>query len=576
MYKDFKKIFYILKTCDLNQVFFLVFFIALTVIFEVVGIGILIPLVSIIVDNNFYKDVNAFLINEDISSLSFILELSKIEFLNFLIFTALIFFLIKSIVVISFVYYLNTLKVLYEQKISEKIINCISASNDLYFLKTPAASFIQMMSLKVQNVSTAIINVSSLLAELLIFFSLIIFLIVQYSSNITLMFISFILIFLALYYLMKNKLVKWSYKKGLAGNEKQKFLIDIFQGIKELIIYSGFKGFINDYLIQNKVFLNAQKKLNILNMLPRIVLELSLVLFVLASIFIFLKNNEDITVLSLNLGILLIVFLRLFPSINRIVYNFNQFKFASEAVNLVYDTFIKSNISKESFEKLNFKNRILIKNVNFRYNDKIILEKINLTLNKNSKIVLTGDIGSGKSTVLELIIGFIEPTSGQIYFDNYSYDYNNTRSILNCFSYVPQKSFLFNSSIRQNITLKQDNENIDEKKLSQVLKFCNLEEFVKQKEKNIFFECGEFGNRLSGGQKQKIGIARALYLDKDIIVIDEATNAMDDKNEEDILNNLTNLKDKTLICVSHNQNKLHFFDEVYKIEDRKLVRLNIN
>ena len=139
---------------------------------------------------------------------------------------------------------------------------------------------------------------------------------------------------------------------------------------------------------------------------------------------------------------------------------------------------------------------------------------------------------------------------------------------------MQQKVFLFNSSIRQNITLMKDDEKINEKKLHDVFNLCDLNDFIQTKKENEFFNVGEFGKNVSGGQRQKIGLARALYQNSEILILDESTNAIDEVSEEKILKNISNLKDKTVIFITHSLKNLVNFDETFKIERKKFVKLN--
>ena len=180
------------------------------------------------------------------------------------------------------------------------------------------------------------------------------------------------------------------------------------------------------------------------------------------------------------------------------------------------------NVSKEII----FKDTINLEKLHFHYeHDKSILENINLKIKFNSKIGIVGDSGSGKSTLIDIIIGLLKPSKGKILMDNSNYEILNKKKLFNNFSYVSQKVFIFDTSIRQNICLKNDNEEIDELNFSNAIKISELEDFIISKKEKKFFNLGEFGKNISGGQRQKIGIARAIYANRPIIIFDESTNA---------------------------------------------------
>ena len=183
--------------------------------------------------------------------------------------------------------------------------------------------------------------------------------------------------------------------------------------------------------------------------------------------------------------------------------------------------------------------------------DITILENLNFEILKNKKIGITGESGSGKTTFIDILTGLLKPTKGNIAVDEINIYDANVSSWIKKISFIQQKVFIFNSSLRQNITLVNDNQMIDKKKLDKILELSDLKNFVNSKENLELFNVGEFGNNLSGGQKQKVGLARALYQDTEILILDESTNAIDEKSEKKIIDNILSLNTKTIILITH-------------------------
>ena len=204
--------------------------------------------------------------------------------------------------------------------------------------------------------------------------------------------------------------------------------------------------------------------------------------------------------------------------------------------------------------------------------DITILENLNFEILKNKKIGITGESGSGKTTFIDILTGLLKPTKGNIAVDEINIYDANVGSWIKKISFIQQKVFIFNSSLRQNITLVNDNQMIDKKKLDKILELSDLKNFVNSKENLELFNVGEFGNNLSGGQKQKVGLARALYQDSEILILDESTNAIDEVSERKIIENILSLNDKTIIFITHNLKNLVNFDETFKFEQKKLVK----
>ena len=191
----------------------------------------------------------------------------------------------------------------------------------------------------------------------------------------------------------------------------------------------------------------------------------------------------------------------------------------------------------------------------------------------NSKIGIIGKSGSGKTTLIDVILGLIEPVEGNLKVDNIKITYKNLRLWQNNINYVPQQIFLTDNSISENIAIGIERDKIDQLKIQQVSKISNIHEFITNElPEGYDTVVGEKGVRLSGGQKQRIGIARALYDDKPLIVLDEATNALDSETENKLINNIINFaQNKTLIVISHNIQILKNFDLIYSIENGKVI-----
>ena len=222
--------------------------------------------------------------------------------------------------------------------------------------------------------------------------------------------------------------------------------------------------------------------------------------------------------------------------------------------------------------KLNFNEKISFKNVFFKYPDKHenVLENLNFEIKKGAKIHLKGKTGSGKSTLIDLLLGLQIVSSGKILIDKTDLKNLNNRW-LNHVSYVPQSIYLFDDTIKNNITFGKNENEIDREHFLNCIKNSELYEFINKlpdKENTII---GEVGSKISGGQKQRIGLARALYKKSDIIILDESTNALDDKTEKKIYENLTKLKNKTILVINHKEvlSELNFVSLL--IKDKKLI-----
>ena len=241
---------------------------------------------------------------------------------------------------------------------------------------------------------------------------------------------------------------------------------------------------------------------------------------------------------------------------------------------------IQNAIAKNKVTKFDFRQDINFENVSFSYSDNVkldanfVLKDVNLKIKKGSKIGIIGGSGSGKSTFLDLVMGLISPQNGKILIDGKKIQdvKSNWQKIIGC---VPQEVFILDDTLKRNVAFGLPNELIDVEKVNKAIELAKLTEFKNTLDSGLETLLGEFGSRLSGGQRQRVGIARALYHNPNILIFDEATNALDTQTEKNIVNEIfSSNKDNTIIFVSHNRDNLIFCDLICEVKDRTLSRLN--
>lgn len=303
--------------------------------------------------------------------------------------------------------------------------------------------------------------------------------------------------------------------------------------------------------------------------IPRLVLEaIGFCLMIAVVLYLFITDRENLNSYLPLLSIYVLALYRLLPSVNRILDSYNKILFNFRSLEIIYQD-IQTQIAKLGDLPLAFNQEIKLQNISFGYDEKKVLDNINLVIKKGSKVAFIGESGSGKSTLVDLIMSLLTPSGGEIFIDGVLLDSQNLKSWRKKIGYIPQNVYLFDSDIADNVTFGRD---YDEKQLILCLQRANLYDFLQTQE-GIHTKVGDGGIALSGGQKQRVAIARALYGNPEILVLDEATSALDSETEQKIMTEIYQIsKKKTLLIIAHRLSTIQDCDEVYKITKGKLEK----
>jgi len=392
---------------------------------------------------------------------------------------------------------------------------------------------------------------SSIMQIKIDFFLIILTLILLFIYNVKIAFIIcivFVILSILIVFYSKNIIKKYGTSKRAISSRNLNNIYNSFNLLKEIKILKKEEYFKNFFYINKKEDMNADIKLNLIQKIPKSILEIFIfLLFLFIILYLSFINEIDDSVIRFGIFFILSS-LRVLPGINRIliaIQNIQQHSSylisVKKDLRLARFEPLKLNLNKNKFDrKINFNKKIYFKNVTFSYDDKkkLILKNVNLEINKNDIIGLIGDSGGGKTTLLNILLGFFKPTKGDVIVDKESI-FKNINKWHNIIGYVQQNIFLFNDSIEKNISLSlHSSEAEDKAKISKIIKVCELEELVIKKGMIDNYSIGERNSKISGGQAQRIGIARALYNSPQILILDEATSEIDRATENKILDNI--------------------------------------
>lgn len=555
-------------------IFISILLIFLTLI-DFVSIGSIPFMIGLMVDENFIGTeilINLF----DLDQFNIF---QKKEYFIFFILFILLAFLLKFFLIILFHYSNEKLQFEIKENILSKLFKLYFVQNYISFSKRGSAKIIRNLSIEGSNSAIYFSNIILLIKELVIIF---LFLSYLFYINIKISLISFLIIGLIIFllYFFFNRRVKLFGKSFVFAKEKLiNNVKDNYNSFKEIKIYDLEKVILLDFKKITKKINKIAFKINIYKNLPRAYLELFIIFIILLIFYQFSDTKENFISYIPTLSFLAMVVARLIPSFSVISSVFINLKFYEQSLNHIIFELNDLNENKESFsetidnkESNNFilneiDYKIKFENVNFSYSkDKNLFTNFNQLIVKGDKLLISGLSGSGKTTLVNLFIGFIKNYDGKITVNNKDIK-NNINVWRKNISYCPQQTILIDDTLIKNITFEDQSENINHDLLNDVYEIVDIHSLINDLPQGEQTILGEFGHQLSGGQKQRIGIARALYKNRNILILDEATNALDENNEKKIINKvLSYYKKKTVIAITHNVYLEKFFNKTIDLK----------
>ena len=383
------------------------------------------------------------------------------------------------------------------------------------------------------------------------------------------------------YFLIKKYLLPLFYQWG---KELQEFdrnlgqhLYQFFHAFKEMIILGKKDFFIESYVGNSKKKSNLTAVKTATTALPRLIMEtLFVLLFVLTVSYLCFEHESPKEIMGMLGGYLYIGF-RLMPGLNRMIAQLSLFKSSIPSIERIFEEYhreIPGSLIIEDSNRFEFEKELSFKKVNFSYSDKHknTLHDINLSIRKGECIGIVGETGSGKSTLVDMVLGLLKPDSGEISIDHqYSVNSVQWHAMI---AYVPQIMYLTDDTIEANIAFGENHANINHDKLNKAIDDAQLRPLINRLHEGVKTMVGERGVRLSGGEKQRIAIARALYRNAQVFIFDEATSALDNETEDRLMQVLRVLRaDRTFIIVAHRLTTLNICDRIVVINSGKIDKI---
>jgi ABC-type multidrug transport system fused ATPase/permease subunit len=560
---------------------FLIFIILafLSLILEALGISLFLPIISYLISPQILTESKLFNIFKEMIYFE-----KEISYFYLLISLFTFIFILKNVILILINYWQLNFGNQIRLRMSNLFFFSYLKQNISFFLDKDKTILSKYTHGETNNIKETIFHLGNFYSEIFIILFLVGFIFIFNNSIVITLLIACFLIAYMFDSITKSRLRRAGQERFDRSNITVKVLMDSFKSIRDLKLYNKEEVFFKNFKKNNKIYGQATVNHGFILNLPRFFFESIALLFFLFLTILNLKfaNNSD--KIFVDLSVLFLITIRLLPSANKVASAFVGLRYVSHGISEMVNQYNQiTNLNNLNDHKIKnkvtkFYKSIKLKSVDFGYdNKKKIFENLNFEIKKGERVALVGDSGSGKSTFLDLMTGFIFPSKGQIIFDSHEYDINKV-SRLNLFGYVHQDVVLFNDTIINNITLSNKSEkDYSAEDLDKIYNYCKkaqIYDFVMSLPNKIFSKVGEDGLNISGGQKQRIGIVRALAFDASVLILDEATNSLDQKTEESFFQTLENLNnDLTIISINHKLNNKEFFNHIYELKDKNLEKI---
>ena len=563
----------ILSKKNQKKFFFIIFLFLLLSLLEIIGIASVIPFITAIFSPE--KISNLPILN------NFVDLIEKNQNIILPIFCIIFFsiFLLKNVFSIIIYRYIFGYNSEIRAEVSTRILKKFFNQDYLYFINNSQGKLSATMSSETSVFSTEFLDaLMILLSECMLLIAIFILIIFTGHSIIFLAIIPIILTTFLILSFLKKRIKIWGKLRAELAEKMVTISQRIFIGVRDIYFLKNIDQLINNFYLLNKNQSLLDAKTRTIGIIPRALLELmGLTVLLITLIYLYdsgISNNEIISKITFYF----VIAYRALPSFSRILVQKQRIRYSENSVKIISKTLSledKRILKTINYENYKFKKSLKLQNIDFTYdNKKNFFTDENFVLECGKVTGIYGQSGSGKSTLLNLITFLFKPNKGKIYIDdNEVLNDMDKRKFQNIVTFLSQDTFLIEDTIKNNITLSSD-QNIDNIKLEKAIQLACADKFIKDLPGQLDYMVGTHGRKISSGQKQRIVIARAFYDAREILVLDEATNAIDESTEKEIYQNIIDEKgSKTIVIVSHNKSNLSFCDNKYEIKDGSIIKL---
>lgn len=538
---------------------------------EIVGLGLVVPLVGIMTSSEFIESnpvliyFNYFLVNLSQQTIVFVI----------LIIMSCVYF-VKTVFLLGLSWMQAGFNLKIQASLSKKLFESYLHKPWLLYKKDNSSTYVQNVNNEVlflmqHGFGAAIEIITSLM--LLIAAVILLFLIEPVGTLIILITMSFA--FGYFLYLSRIRVAHWGRIRKEHEALRLRCLQQALNSTKEIKLWDCAKFFTERFNFHSLNLIYSGRWQSTLRKFPRYAFELLAIIGLTAVIVAMVSSGKALENIAPTIALFAVIFIKLMPSANSVLNGFYSIRYIGGTIDSIHDELTTSHVIFEDKENIDIASEvdITLRNICFSYSKSsgLALKNVNLNIPHGSSIGIIGASGAGKSTLIDIVLGLIAPDSGVVEVNGCDIA-NNIESWQRHIGYVPQSIYLLDDTLRRNIAFGVSDDDIDESKVLHAVKQAQLSVLLENFADGLDTNLGENANRLSGGEKQRIALARALYRTPSILILDEATSSLDVQTEQDAMRAIQGLKSEcTILIVTHRLSTIKDCDKVVKIDKGGII-----
>ena len=582
-----QKVSYLFDRKQKRQIAGLALLILIGGLLETVGVSMLLPVVQAIMDPEQLME------NELVGKVTEALHIETSRQLIILMLGALIaLYVVKNAYLLFQTYVQNTFVTRNRNRMISRVMREFLNRPYEEYLGADIPTVFRLTDSDIPNAFQLILVMIQMVTEIVVAGFLCIVLVVVSPVMSLFIFCIFLGMTLMITKVLKPRLNAIGHKNQQIQSRIAKWRIQSIYGLKDVKVLHREEFFVRNYYESGAIGADVARNYAVFNNLPRLLIETIFMASMLLFIMLYMLRGGNITVLIPQLSAFAVAGIRVMPGTNRINTYLSEIAYSQPCLDYLYENLtanMKMDVNgsvtglargagaQAQESRTHLQDKIVLDHITYAYpnTEKNIFTDAHMEVKKGQSVGIMGPSGAGKSTVVDILLGLLRVQEGTITCDGANI-FDNYADWLSKIGYIPQSIYLIDESIRDNIAFGIDGDKIDDRRIWEVLEEAQLKEFVEELPEGLDTTIGDRGVRISGGQRQRLGIARALYHNPEILVFDEATSALDNDTEKAVMDAINNFHGrKTMVIIAHRLNTIAKCDVIYKVDGEKIVETKL-